>query len=64
MKKLLILMLVLGFASASYGVYNDIRDEFQLWINGGSVLTVKGLDSTSYFEVGIYDITATVATKV
>ena len=53
MKKLLILMLVLGIASASYGSFGDIRDNFELWLDDGT-LTVVGLQAVA-MEVGVFD---------
>ena len=56
MKKLLILLLVLGLASVSYGAYGDIRDDFELHLSGGT-LTVVGLvaDPGVDISAGIYD---------
>ena len=56
MKKLLILVLVLGIASASYGAYNDVRDDFTLDLSG-TTLTIVGLvaDPGVSISVGIYD---------
>ncbi len=59
MKKLLILMLVLGMTSASYGLYGDLRDNFELSLSG-TTLTVVGLvdgSGTLNMEVGVYDET-------
>jgi hypothetical protein len=53
MKKLLILMLVFGLASASFGAYGDIRDNFELVLSG-TTLTVKGLVATP-MTVGVWD---------
>ena len=52
MKKLLILMLVLGLTSVIYG---DIRDNFELVLDEGTdILTVVGLVPNVSFVAGIY----------
>ena len=59
MKKLLIFMLVLGLASASYGAYGDVRDDFELDLRDGT-LYVVGLVTISgdSISVGVYDPSA------
>ena len=59
MKKLLILMLVLGLASASYGravVISGVNQDFELVLNG-TTLSVVGLQAISgaSISVGVYD---------
>ena len=61
MRKLLVLMLVLSFASASYGSYGDIRDNFELDLRG-SVLYLVGKSTTAIPSASVYDETATVCT--
>ncbi|MHC4666240.1 MAG: hypothetical protein ACYS9T_09845, partial [Planctomycetota bacterium] len=52
MKQLLVLMLIVGFSSSAFGLYGDVRDDFQLQLNG-TTLTVVGL-STDPLEVGVF----------
>lgn len=67
MRKLLILMLVLVFSitSTSYGLYNDIRDDFVLSLSGTtlSVIGVAGASALSgagiYGSAPPYDFTGT-----
>ena len=53
MKKLLILMLVLGLVSASYGAYGDFRDDFELQLEG-TTLSVYGLVGLSGQNIAVH----------
>jgi hypothetical protein len=54
MKKLLVLMLIVGFSSTTaFGLYGDMRDDFRLVLSG-TTLTVEGL-AASTLQAGVFD---------